>query len=89
MTPRAIAVLTALLLAAFAPTAATLRAQQDPPSAAQSKQQLAEGKFKELTDRMRQLMVVLQKDEPEESKLLGAGLRYVQEKKVQQRLELG
>lgn len=88
MTPRAIAVLTALLLAAFAPTAATLRAQQDPPSAAQSKQQLAEGKFKELTDRMRQLMVVLQKDEPEESKLLGAGLRYVQEKKVQQRLEL-
>ncbi|MEC8252571.1 MAG: hypothetical protein VX044_05115 [Planctomycetota bacterium] len=88
MIPRVVAVLTALLMAALTPTCSPLRAQQDPPSAAQSKQLLAEGKFKELTDRMQKLMVVLQQDEPEESKLLGAGLRYVQEKKLHQRLEL-
>ena len=68
--------LATLLLMTLTPTASVLTAQQDPPTAAQSKQQLAEGKFKELTDRMQKLMVVLQKDEPEESKLLGAGLRY-------------
>jgi len=67
--------------------ASPLHAQQGQPTAAQSKQQLAEGKFRELTDRMQKLMVVLQKDEPEESKLLGAGLRFVQEKKLHRRLE--
>ena len=86
MISRAIAVLAALLLTALTPLASTLQAQ-DPPTAAQSKQELAEGKFKDLTDRMQKLMVVLQKDEPEESKLLGAGLRFVQEKKLHQRLE--
>lgn len=88
MISRTIAALATLLLMTLTPTASVLTAQQDPPTAAQSKQQLAEGKFKELTDRMQKLMVVLQKDEPEESKLLGAGLRYVQEKKLHQRLEL-
>ena len=87
MISRTIAALATLLLMTLTPTASVLSAQQDPPTAAQSKQQLAEGKFKELTDRMQKLMVVLQKDEPEESKLLGAGLRYVQEKKLHQRLE--
>ena len=76
--------LAALLLVATTP----LASQQDPPTAAQSKQELAEGKFKQLTDRMQKMMVVLQKDEPEESKLLGVGLRYVQEKKLHRRLEL-
>lgn len=87
MISRTIAALATLLLTTLTPTASVLTAQQDPPIAAQSKQQQAEGKFKELTDRMQKLMVVLQKDEPEESKLLGAGLRYVQEKKLHQRLE--
>lgn len=87
MISRTIAALATLLLTTLTPTASVLTAQQDPPTAAQSKQQQAEGKFKELTDRMQKLMVVLQKDEPEESKLLGAGLRYVQEKKLHQRLE--
>ncbi|MGC6486819.1 MAG: hypothetical protein ACON4Z_04180 [Planctomycetota bacterium] len=87
MISRTIAVLATLLLTALSPVGSTLAAQQDPPTAAQSKQALAEGKFKELTARMQKLMVVLQKDEPEESKLLGAGLRYVQEKKLHQRLE--
>ena len=86
MISRTIAALATLLLTTLTPTASVLTAQQE-PTAAQSKQQQAEGKFKELTDRMQKLMVVLQKDEPEESKLLGAGLRYVQEKKLHQRLE--
>ncbi len=87
MIPRAIAVLGALLCLTLAPTAPTLSAQQDPPTAAQSKQRLAESKFRDLTDRMQKLMVVLQTDEPEESKLLGAGLRFVREKQLHQRLE--
>jgi len=86
MISRGIAVLAALLLTVLTPMASTLQAQ-DPPTAAQSKQELAEGKFKDLTDRMQKLMVVLQKDEPEESKLLGAGLRFVQEKKLHSRLD--
>jgi len=87
MISRTIAATATLLLMTLTPTASVLPAQQDPPTAAQSKQQLAEGKFKELTDRMQKLMVVLQKDEPDESKLLGAGLRFVQEKKLHQRLQ--
>ena len=87
MISRTIAAMATLLLMTLTPTASVLPAQQDPPTAAQSKQQLAEGKFKELTDRMQKLMVVLQKDEPDESKLLGAGLRFVQEKKLHQRLQ--
>ena len=88
MISRTIAALATLMLTTLTPIASGLPAQQEPPIAAQSKQQLAEGKFKELTARMQKLMVVLQKDEPEESKLLGAGLRYVQEKKLHQRLGL-
>ena len=87
MIPRGITALCAALCLALAPTAPTLHAQQDPPTAAQSKQQLAESKFRDLTNRMQKLMVVLQTDEPDESKLLGAGLRFVQEKQLHQRLE--
>ena len=80
------AALAVLMLTAVTPLAEPLRAQ-DPPTAAVSKQDLARGKFQQLTNRMQKLMVVLQKDEPEESRLIGAGLRYVQEKKLHQRLE--
>ena len=86
MISRGIAVLAALMFAALTPIASSLHAQQ-PPISAQSKQELAQDKFIELTRRMEKLMVVLQKDEPEESKLLSAGLRFVQEKKLQKRLE--
>lgn len=65
---------------------APLRAQ-DPPLTAAQKQELARGKFRDLTARMQKLMVALQKTEPEESKLLGVGLQYAQEKKLQQRLD--
>jgi chromosome segregation ATPase len=80
------AVFTALTLVVATPMVSTLRAQA-PPTAAVGKQELAESKFRELTDRMEKLMTVLQKDEPDDSKLLGAGLRYVQEKKLHQRLD--
>ena len=83
MTSRCIATLAAVLLV----TTTLLPSQQGSPTAAQSKQELAEGKFKQLTDRMQKMMVVLQKDEPEESKLLGVGLRFVQEKRLHRRLE--
>ena len=75
--------LAALVLVAMTP----LTSQEGPPTTAERKQELAEGKFKQLTDRMQKMMVVLQKDEPEESELLGVGLRFVQEKKLHQRLK--
>jgi myosin heavy subunit len=65
---------------------ASLRAQ-DPPQSPAQKQELARGKFRDLTARMQKLMVALQKTEPEDSKLLGVGLQYAQEKKLQQRLD--
>jgi len=86
MIPRVIAVLMAFLFA-FATPSVSLRAQQDEPLTAAQKQELARGKFKELTERMQSLMVQLQKSEPDDSKLLSAGLTYAQEKKMQQRLD--
>tara|TARA_R110002096_G_scaffold71981_20_gene171705 strand:- start:3928 stop:5685 length:1758 start_codon:yes stop_codon:yes gene_type:complete len=86
MISRGIAIVAALMFAAVTPLSSSLKAQ-DPPVSATSKQELAQGKFQVLTERMGKLMVVLQKDEPEESKLLSAGLRFVQEKKLHDRLE--
>ena len=57
MISRTIAALATLLLMTLTPTASVLTAQQDPPTAAQSKQQLAEGKFKELTDQLNETEV--------------------------------
>lgn len=86
MISRGIAMMAALLFVSLTPLASSLPAQT-PSTTATSKQELAQGKFQELTERMEKLMVVLQKDEPEESKLLSAGLRFVQEKKLHPRLE--
>jgi myosin heavy subunit len=86
MIHKTLLMLLAALCAGFLPIAPSLRAQ-DPPQSAAQKQELARGKFKELTTRMQKLMVGLQKSEPDESKLLGAGLQYAQEKKLQQRLD--
>jgi hypothetical protein len=88
MIPRALAALMAFVLALTAPPLASLRAQvQEPALTAQSKQELARAKFAELTERMQKLMVLLQKAEPEDSKLLAVGLQFVQEKKLQTRLD--
>lgn len=60
---------------------------QDPPLTAAAQQELAQARFRDLTERMQKLMVVLQQSEPQNSKLLMAGLRYAQEKKLQDRLD--
>jgi chromosome segregation ATPase len=84
MMPR---VLAALLAFAFAATSVVAVPPQDPPLTAAQKQELARGKFRDLTERMQRLMLVLQKTEPEESRILSAGLQYAQEKKLTARLE--
>ena len=81
MISRAIAILAVLMFAGMTPFASSLRAQE-PPISAQSKQELAQDKFQELTERMEKLMVGLQQDEPEESKLLSAGPRFAQGTKI-------
>lgn len=87
MIARGIAILTALVFAVLTPTASSLRAQDQQPLTAVSKQDLARGKFKDLTERMQKLMAVLQKSEPQDSQLLAAGLQFAQEKKMQQHLD--
>lgn len=85
MIQRALTVLVAVLFA-FAPSSTgRLCAQQ--PLTATSQQELARSKFKELTERMQKLMAALQKTEPEDSKLIAAGLRFVQEKKLHTQLD--
>jgi chromosome segregation ATPase len=87
MIARGIAILTALVLAALTPIASGLRAQDQQPLTAVSKQDLARSKFKDLTERMQKLMAVLQRSEPQDSQLLAAGLQFAQEKKMQQHLD--
>lgn len=86
MNCQGIAISVVLVFAAMTSMTSSVQAQ-DPPTTAMQKQELAQGKFQELTVRMEKLMVVLQKEEPEESKLLSAGLRFVQEKKLHPRLQ--
>ncbi len=86
MIARAWTVLFALVLAAVTPTTPALLAQES-PTAVTNKQDLARSRFRDLTERMQKLMVVLQGAEPENSKVLAAGLTFVQEKKMHDRLE--
>jgi len=85
MIRRAIALIAFLLFAAALPPGALLRAQDEAPTI--SKQELARSKFRDLTDRMAKLMVVLQPTEPETSGLLSAGLQYVKEGKIPEDME--
>lgn len=74
------------LLAAFAavlPLSGHALAQ-DPPVA--SKQQLALEKFRALNDRMRKLQAVLANTAPEDSRLLDAGNRFIQEKRIHEQM---
>lgn len=87
MIPRLLSVLTALTFAFATPIVAPSLRAQTQDAAALSKQELAKSKFQELAERMEKLMVTLQQEEPEESKLLGSGLQFVQEKKLHQRLD--
>lgn len=86
MIPRVIALIATLLLMAFAPFAPAARAQeQQQPTA--TKQEEARSKFRDLTERMAKLMVALQASEQDTASLLGAGLQYVKEKKLPERME--
>lgn len=87
MIARGMVFLMALVFALATPTAPTLSAQTPAPRAALEKQEAARSKFRDLTDRMQKLMVVLQKSDPDDSKLISVGLTFVQEKKLHQRLE--
>lgn len=82
MMPRAI-----VLLLVFALTIGGHLAAQDQPQPAAQKQELARQRFAELTDRMQKLMVALQQSEPEESRILAAGLQFAQEKQLLGRLD--
>jgi hypothetical protein len=84
MIARMLSALIALVLL-FAAAPIPLAAQQEPALAVQ-KQEQAQAKFKDLTERMQKLMATLQGSEPEQSALLGLGLRFVQEKKLESRL---
>ena len=87
MIARGMVFLMALVFALATPLAPTLSAQAPAPRAALEKQEAARSKFRDLTDRMQKLMVVLQKSDPDDSKLISVGLTFVQEKKLHQRLE--
>jgi chromosome segregation ATPase len=59
-------------------------AQQTLPPAAQ--QELARTRFRELSERMQTLQAILAKTDPKDSKLVGAGILFVREKKIQERM---
>ena len=60
MNCKGLATSVALVFAAMTSMTSSVQAQ-DPPTTAMQKQELAQGKFQELTVRMEKLMVVLQK----------------------------
>lgn len=82
------AALAALLFLLVPLPGGAMQVPQDPPVVAVTKQEMAQAKFKELTERMQKLMAMLQGTEPEQSALLGLGLRFSQEKKLQSRLDV-
>lgn len=83
MIARAITLIT-LLLSLALPFGAPLHAQEQVPTV--SKQEMARSKFRDLTERMTKLMAALQSSEPDDSKLLAAGLQFVQEAKIHEDL---
>jgi myosin heavy subunit len=83
MMRRFLAVLAAVCLAWSPLVQQPLRAQGE---SAHAKQELARGKFQELTERMQRLMTVLQSDSPDDAGLLGAGLQFVREAKIHEDL---
>jgi hypothetical protein len=84
MTPGRIFALTlAFTLSAIAPRAQEGRVERAP---VETTQQLAERMFADLHERMQRLQVTLATSEPEQSKLLQAGNRFVQEQRVRESL---
>jgi chromosome segregation ATPase len=85
MIHRGIAALAVLMFVALVPGGSSAVAQDQPP--ALSKQEVARTKFRDLTERMQKLMIVLQKDDRDanaatDAGILRAGTRYVQEARI-------
>lgn len=91
MMQRGFAAVAALLCLALVPMGPALRAQ-DPEAAAMSRQEVARTRFRDLTERMQKLMIVLQKDETDvnakaDAGTLSAGSQYVREAKLNEHME--
>jgi len=91
MMQRGFAALAALLCLWLAPVGPALLAQE-PEAAAMSKQEVARTRFRDLTERMQKLMIVLQKDESDvnakaDAGTLSAGSQYVREVKLHEHME--
>lgn len=89
MMQRGIAVLAALLFAAILPVGSRAVAQDQTPTL--SKQEMARTKFRDLTERMQKLMIVLQKDDTDanaamDASILLAGTQYVQEARIHEHM---
>lgn len=63
---------------------AALPGQVETPA---NKQQLAESKFRDLTERMQRMLSVLQRETPADADLLAAGLRFVREQHLHDDLQ--
>ncbi|MCA8973308.1 MAG: hypothetical protein KDC98_01235, partial [Planctomycetes bacterium] len=90
MIQRGIAILATLLFSALLPLGSEAVAQDQVP--ALSKQEVARTRFRDLTERMQQLMIVLQKDESDvnaatDAGILRAGSQYVQEVKLHEHMD--
>ena len=66
---------------------ASLKAQVEGQNAS-SRQEVAQAKFRELTDRMQALMVILTKDDPHgDARLISVGLKFIAEKRIKTKME--
>ncbi|GDY01828.1 hypothetical protein LBMAG49_11570 [Planctomycetota bacterium] len=66
---------------------ASLNAQVEGQNAS-SRQEVAQAKFRELTDRMQALMVILTKDDPHgDARLISVGLKFIAEKRIKTKME--
>ncbi|MCA8951371.1 MAG: hypothetical protein KDE27_17825 [Planctomycetes bacterium] len=91
MMHRGIAIAATLLFAALVPIGPRAVAQDPAPTV--SKQELARTKFRDLTERMQGLMLVLQKNDADanaatDAGILMAGTQYVQEAKIHEHMAL-
>lgn len=77
--------LSALLFVVAAPLKAQVQGQE---RHAASQQELAQAKFRELTERMQTLMGILSKDDPHgDSRLISVGLKFIAEKRIREKMD--
>ena len=77
--------LSALLFVHAAPLKAQVQGQE---RHAASQQELAQAKFRELTERMQTLMGILSKDDPHgDSRLISVGLKFIAEKRIREKMD--